>query len=70
MNGWPKLIEVLTDFWDNQRMVLQFETAEITPTVEEIRDCIDTVGTGIEKKARSQEDIFIPNKPSVEYIAN
>ncbi|TMW92343.1 hypothetical protein EJD97_013179 [Solanum chilense] len=46
MNGWPKLVEVLT------------------------RDCIDTVGTGIERKARKQEDIFIPNKPSVEDITD
>ena len=47
-------------------MVFRFGTAEITPTLEEIRDCIDTVGTGIERRARKQEDIFIPNKPSVE----
>ena len=50
-------------------MVFQFGNVEITPTLEEIRDCIDTIGTGIERRARKQEDIFIPNKPSVEDIA-
>ena len=28
------------------------------------------MGTGIERRARKQEDIFIPNKPSVENIAD
>ena len=51
-------------------MVFRFGTAEITLTLEEIRDCIDTVGTGIERRAQNQEDIFIPNKPSVENIAD
>ena len=51
-------------------MVFRFGTAEITQTLEEIRDCIDTVGTGIERKERKQEDIIIPNKPSVENIAD
>ena len=49
--------------------MFRFGTAEITQTLEEIRDCIDTVGTGIERKERKQEDIIIPNKPSVENIA-
>ena len=70
MNGWPNLVEVLTGYWDSQRMVFRFRTAEINPTLEDIRDCIDTVETGIERRARKQEDIFIPNKPSVEDIAD
>ena len=49
-------------------MMFRIGTVEITPTLEKIRDYIDTVGTGIERKARKQEDIFIPNKPSVEDI--
>ena len=70
MDGWPELIEVLTGHKDSQKMGFCFGTAKITPTLEEIRDCIDTVGTGIERRARKQEDIFIPNKPSVENIAD
>ena len=61
MDGWPELIEVLTGYWDSQRMVFHFGTTEIIPTLEEIRDCVDTVGTGIERRARKQEDVFIPN---------
>ena len=52
MDGWPELIEVLTGYWDSQKMVFHFGTGKITPTIEEIRDCIDTVGTGIERRAR------------------
>ena len=69
MDGCQELNEVLTGYWDSQRMVFRFETVEITPTLEEIRDCIDTVGTGLERRARKQEDVFIPNKPSVENIS-
>ena len=36
MNGWPELVEVLTGYWDNQRMVFRFGTTEITPTLEVI----------------------------------
>uniref|UniRef100_M1CJZ1 Aminotransferase-like plant mobile domain-containing protein n=1 Tax=Solanum tuberosum TaxID=4113 RepID=M1CJZ1_SOLTU len=43
---------------------------EITPTIEEIRDGIDTVGTGLERRVRKQEHILIPNKPTLEDIIN
>ncbi|XP_049343488.1 uncharacterized protein LOC125807795 [Solanum verrucosum] len=70
MVGWPELIEVLTGYWDNEKMVFRFGTMEITPTIEEIRDGIDTVGTGLERRVRKQEHILIPNKPTLEDIAN
>ena len=70
MECWPELIEVLTEYWDSQKWVFWFGTTEITPTMEEIRDCIDTVGIGIEMRAQKQEDIFIPNKPYAENIAD
>ena len=31
MNGWPELIEVLTGYWDSQKMVFRLGTAKITP---------------------------------------
>ncbi|KAK4731505.1 hypothetical protein R3W88_024493 [Solanum pinnatisectum] len=43
---------------------------EITPTIEEIRDGIDTVGTRLERRVRKQESILIPNKPTLEDIIN
>lgn len=70
MNGWSELLDVVMGYWDSQRMVLEFGTTEITPTLEDIRDRIDRVGIGIERKASKQEDIFIPNKPSKEDIAD
>ena len=48
MNGLPKLIKVLTDYWDNERMVFQLKIIEITLTIDEVQDCIDIVGTGLE----------------------
>ena len=48
MDGWLELIEVLTGYWDSQRMVFRFGALKITPTLEEIRDCIDIVCTGLE----------------------
>ena len=47
MNSWPERVEVLMGYWDSKRMVFRFGTAKITLTLEEIRDYIDTVGTGI-----------------------
>ncbi|KAK4730567.1 hypothetical protein R3W88_023555 [Solanum pinnatisectum] len=70
MVGWPELVEVFTCYWDNERMAFQFGTKEITPTIEEIRDRIDTVGIGLERRVRKQESILIPNKPTLEDIIN
>ncbi|KAK4726792.1 hypothetical protein R3W88_031709 [Solanum pinnatisectum] len=70
MVGWPELVEVLTSYWDNERIVFWFGTMEITPTTEKIRDEIDTVGTGLERRVRKQESILIPNKPTLEDIIN
>lgn len=52
MAGWPELIAVLTCYWDNEKMVFQFGTIEITRIMEELRDCIDTVGPGLERIMR------------------
>ena len=51
-------------------MVFLFGTVKITPTLEVIRDCIDIVGTGRERRTTKLEDIFIPNKPYIENIAD
>lgn len=51
-------------------MVFQFGTVEITPSIKDIRDFFDILGTRWERRARKQEDIFTPNKPSVENITD
>ncbi|KAH0735450.1 hypothetical protein KY285_011157 [Solanum tuberosum] len=48
-------------------MVFQFGTMS---TIEEIREGIDTVGTGLEGRVRKWENILIPNKPTLEDIIN
>ncbi|KAK4715810.1 hypothetical protein R3W88_014148 [Solanum pinnatisectum] len=70
MVGWPELVEVLTGYWDNERMVFRFGTMEITLIIEEIRDGINIVGIGLERRVRKQESILIPNKPTLEDIIN
>ncbi|KAL3361713.1 hypothetical protein AABB24_014535 [Solanum stoloniferum] len=70
MIGWPELIEVLTGYWDNEKRVFRFGTTKITPTIEKIRDGIDTVDTGLERRVRKRENILIPNKPTLEDIVN
>ena len=42
-----ELIYILIGYWNYEKMVFRFETVEITPTIEEIRDCVDTVDTGL-----------------------
>lgn len=37
---------------------------EITPTVKEIRDVIDTIGMWCETRFRKEEGILISNKPT------
>ena len=49
-------------------MVFRFGTVEITSTIKELWDCIDIVGTWLERKVTKEEDILIPNKASVEDI--
>ena len=58
MNGLPELVEVLTGYWDRQRIVFRFGTVEITPTLKEIRDYIDIVGTRIKKREKTRRHLF------------
>ena len=66
MAGWPEIVEVPIEYSVNEKMVFQFGDIEITSIIEEIQDGIDTIGTGLERRVRKQEDMFIPNKPCVE----
>lgn len=55
MNSWPEIIKVLVDYWDNEKMVFQFLTMEITPTIEKLRDYIDMVGIGLERRVENKK---------------
>ncbi|KAH0679329.1 hypothetical protein KY284_020414 [Solanum tuberosum] len=61
---WPKFIEVVTQFWDNERMVFRFRDVEMTPTVEEIKDCLDNVGMSQKRKNHPDHHILLPDKPT------
>ena len=47
-------IEVITQFEDDKKMVFKFEDVEITPTLEEIKDCLDSIVTCGKKKKMSE----------------
>ncbi|WMV15656.1 hypothetical protein MTR67_009041 [Solanum verrucosum] len=54
---WPEFIEVITRFWDSERMVFRFGDGEITPTIEEIQDCLETIGMYKKKKKHPDHHI-------------
>ena len=43
-------------------MVIQFKNVEITLTIEELLDFIDTISTRLERMVRKQEDILLSNR--------
>ncbi|KAH0700949.1 hypothetical protein KY284_015164 [Solanum tuberosum] len=67
---WPKFIEVVTRFWDDERMVFRFGDVEMTPTVEEIRDCLDNVGMCHKRKNHPDHHILLPDKPTSTELKN
>ncbi|KAH0694243.1 hypothetical protein KY285_021340 [Solanum tuberosum] len=67
---WPKFIEVVTQFWDDERMVFRFGHVEMTPTVEEIRDCQDNVRMCQKRKNHPDHHILLPNKPTSTELKN
>ncbi|KAH0682847.1 hypothetical protein KY285_020355 [Solanum tuberosum] len=61
---WPKFIEVVTRFWDDERMAFCFRYVEMTPTVEEIKDCLDNVEMYQKRKNHPDHHILLPDKPT------
>ena len=51
---WPTFIEVIPRFWDDKKMVFRFGDVEITPTLEVIKDCLDSIGTCGKRKKMSK----------------
>lgn len=68
MPAYPELIEVLIGYWDPEKMVFRFAMMEITPTLEEIQDVIDTVGMADKRRVKNEKSILIPDKPTEEQI--
>ncbi|KAH0765390.1 hypothetical protein KY285_001261 [Solanum tuberosum] len=67
---WPKFIEVVTRFWDDERMVFRFGDVEMTPTVEEIKDCLDNIGMCQKRKNHPDHHILLPYKTTSTELKN
>ena len=63
-------IEVITQFEDDKKMVFQFEDVEITPTLEEIKDCQDSIGTCGKTKKFPNHHILLLDRPTSEDLKN
>ena len=42
---WPKFIMMINRFWDDKMMAYLFGNVEITPTLEDIKDFLDSIKT-------------------------
>ncbi|KAL3337718.1 hypothetical protein AABB24_030047 [Solanum stoloniferum] len=67
---WPKFIEVVTRFWDDERMVFHFGDVEMTPTVEEIKDYLDNVRMCQRRKNHPDHHVLLPDKPTSTKLKN
>ena len=67
---WPMFIEVITRFWDDEKMVFQFGDVKITATLEEIKDCLDFIGTCGKRKKCPNHHILLPDRPTSEELKN
>ena len=66
----PMFIEVITLFWDDERMVFQFGDVKITPTIEEIKDCLDCIGTRGTWKHCPDHHILLSDRPTGQKLRN
>ena len=63
-------IEVITQFEDDKKMVFRFGDVKITPTLEEINDCLDSIGTCGKRKKCPNHHILLHNRPTSEELKN
>lgn len=66
----PGLIKVITRYWDGERSVFRFGDVELTLTVKEIRDVLDTVGMETKVQTKPDHNILIPHKPTTKEMLN
>ena len=64
MHVYPGFIQVITRFWDSERMVFRFGEVEMTPTIEEIQDVLETQEMCDKRKDHPDDNILIPDKPT------
>ncbi|KAF3670777.1 COP9 signalosome complex subunit 2 [Capsicum annuum] len=61
MDAWPKMIHVLTAFWDDQNMLFCFGDVELTPTVEEVLICYESTEMCFKRKETPNKNILVPD---------
>lgn len=60
MDAWPKMIHVLTTFWDDQNVVFRFGDVELTPTIEELLIFYETIEICFKRKENTDKNILVP----------
>ncbi|MCD7469812.1 hypothetical protein HAX54_009062 [Datura stramonium] len=66
MEAWLEMIETITEFWDDSRMVFLVGDVELTPTLEEVLESFESLLMVHKRKTQSDDDILIPQKWSHE----
>ena len=60
MDAWPKIIHVLTTFWDDHNMVFHFGDVELTPTIEEVLICCESIEMCFKRKEKPDKNNLVP----------
>ncbi|XP_059295468.1 uncharacterized protein LOC132048801 [Lycium ferocissimum] len=69
VTGCKELIEVITGFWDRDRMVFRFgDDVEMMPTLQEFRDVLTSVGSKLKRRKNSNQNALIPEKSTYSQI--
>ena len=63
-------IEVITQFWDDEKMVFRFGDVKIITTLEEIKDCLDSIEMCGKRKKFPDHHILLPDRPTSEELKN
>lgn len=64
LQGLTHIFEVIIRFWNDKMMIFQFGDVEITPTIEEIKDYLDSIGTSSKRKKHPDHHILLPDRPN------
>lgn len=60
MDAWPEIIHVLTKFWDDVNMVFHFEEVELTPIIEEVLTCYESIDMCMKRRITPNNNIIVP----------
>lgn len=58
--AWPKMIYVLTEYWDYDKMVFSFGEVELTPTIEEAINYYKSIDMCFKWSSIPNNNILVP----------